>query len=122
MGICTRGLKNRIVNGIELYSVSSVATDIYQREAHQQKDLTNEELELKLTALALSAKKVGEVSDIKDMYQFGGFFMTINKRTRKIETVHWSHDNHHSKINQFQIELLKENYLKLGLTVNGNVA
>jgi len=117
-----RNLSNRIVNGVELYSVSSVATDAYQREAHQQADLTNEELELKLTALVLSAKKVGEVSDIKDMYQFGGFFMTVNKRTRKIETVHWSHDNHRSKINQFQIEHLKENYLKLGLTVNGNVA
>jgi len=110
----------KIVNGIEVYSISNVAFDIYKKNAKNDKDISRDVLERKLTAMVLSTAVNNKLNG-KNVYRFSGFAMIINERTKKIETISWLRDTHSAYISeQGTYKKLRQNYKLLGLNSKGN--
>lgn len=115
------GLKTRIINGIELYTVSAIATDTYRAEAKQDHNLNNDELERKLTGMVMAAKKLSRIMDEKYLYKFGGFRLTVNEKTHKIETISWCRWDNQSYIGKEERQKLYDSYELLGLSRRGKI-
>ena len=114
--------KDTVINGVELYSVSRSAMEVYLNEAKQDANLSYKNLEMKLTAIKMVADEISEISPNKFNYRFGGFLMTVNEKTRKIETIHWlRYDTHISYVSDKKRKKLKEIYFQMGLSLRGKI-
>ena len=113
--------KEREINGVKIYSLSNEAFGIYRREARRDADIPRDILEVKLNAMILSTNIIKSGFNGKLNYRFGGFCITVNPRTEKIETVSWYKEDHYNHGNRkIMTNKLEKNYELLGLNKEGN--
>lgn len=110
----------KVVNGIEIYSISNVAFNIYKNNAKRDTNISRDVLERKLTAMILS-NNIHTKLNGKYVYRFSGFAMIVNEDSKKIETISWIKDTHAStRITKEMRNNLRKNLKLLGLNSKGN--
>lgn len=106
--------------GLKQLRISSVAYDIYIKEARQHKDLDRDIVEKKLTAIANNSDIIGKIGD-KKVFKFGSFVMLINTNKRRIDMISWRNGLHKGyKMDKERIKALKNDYTLMGLNKKGS--
>jgi len=102
-------------------TLSIEALKHYRKEASNFRNLDKDILELKLTAMANNAEKLGYIKENVRVYRFGSFLMIINEKNLRIETLTWRNYSHHGyKMTKETQSKLREDYNALGLSNTGN--
>lgn len=102
-------------------TLSVEALKYYRKEANNFKNLDREILELKLTAMANNAEKLGYLKENVGVYKFGSFIMFIDEKNLRINTVTWRNELHKGyKMPKEVQNSLRKDYRALGLSNSGN--
>jgi hypothetical protein len=113
--------EGKLMEELKIYNITPQAIKLYRREANNYRDISEEVLKRKLTAIVYSCKDRNLLYQDVYLYKFNGFNMVVNEKNLIVEHLYWDDEKHSPKFGTKDIIAKYHNYLKeLGLNKKGN--
>lgn len=109
-----------VINDIEIYKLTPLAELKYRQNCFYGTDSKLDAIERKLTAQILNATKNLKMPNNKWKYSFGSLDIFVDENNMEIYDLNWITGGHVGRIESEIAKSLKETYLELGLSKNGN--
>lgn len=102
---------------LEIYDIDDKAFKYYQDYSKRGKDCDLDTAKKRFTALILNACKTKDLGLGSIIYKFGDFNLVVKYGEKKVSWIYWGN---REKVTKEHQESLKETYVKLGLTREGD--